>query len=92
MATLSNPAITLDIHSPILFPYGCGPGNPFTTVNLLFCTAGDGQIFWMMCLFVIHSAPATSKCNLVVLMAELSDKYLGVPSLVLQNNPIILNY
>lgn len=82
---LSNPAITLDIHSPILFPYGCEQGDPFTTANLegqypLLCAAGDGQIFCMMCLFVIHPVPATSKCHLLVLMAELSDKYLAAPA------------
>lgn len=58
--------------------------------STLLCAAEDGQVFWMMCLFVIHPALATSKCRLLVLMAELSDKYVAVPSLVLQNNPVIV--
>lgn len=96
MATLSN-LQSLQTYTVLLFPYSCEQSDPFTTDNLvgqylLLCIAGDGEIFWVMGLFVIHPAPPTSRCHLLVLIAELSDKYLAVPSLVLQNIPIILNY
>lgn len=47
MTTLSNPSMTLNMHSPILFPCSPEQGDPFTTVNLegqysLQCIAGDG--------------------------------------------------
>lgn len=95
VATLSNPSLPLDMHSPILFLYGHEQGNPFTTVSSggqypLLCTTGDNQMFWMIFLFVIPPAPAVRKCHLLVLTAELSEKCLSVPSLVLQNNPIII--